>query len=98
MASNSRIDFGCLRQTSSSDESCITTNAGTPCSFAAARLHSRKYSRNMGSISFFGPATADAVFGGVARTTGALTFTFSALVDLTSQSDSQPQASQAPQV
>ena len=42
---------GRRRHSSSSDVSCITTKAGTDCSFDAPRRHSRRYSRKPGSTS-----------------------------------------------
>src|SRR5213593_2613481 len=45
------MELGCLRQSSSRDVSCMTTNAGTPCCWAVQRRHSRMYSRNSGSTA-----------------------------------------------
>src|SRR6202035_2417652 len=81
----------CLRQSSSSELSCITTKAGTPCCFATARRHSRRYSRS--SASTLGSA---ALVMGKTGATGCDRGV--ALIDFTSHSDSHPQASQAPHV
>src|ERR1700739_1906625 len=50
MFNNSAIEEGFCWQISSKEVSCSTTNAGTPCSFAIPRRHSRKYSRSSASV------------------------------------------------
>src|ERR1700693_1456959 len=93
------MERGRFRHNSSSEVSCITTNAGTPCSCAVARRHSRRYSRSSGSTAepvalAYDPECADG--GGIVadrariRDAGCFTTTVSA-----NQSSPEPHASQA---
>src|ERR1051326_6129492 len=53
------MDEGRARTISSSDVSCSTMKAGTPCSFAVERRHSPKYSRKARSSPLAGLAAGE---------------------------------------
>lgn len=93
---------GNLRHRSSSEESCITTYAGTDWRLAVVRRHSRKNSRNSGSI--FVPALAataafpafdDRLCAGSACAGTPCAFACSDLGASLSHARSQPQTSHA---